>query len=448
MSISDTGPEQREIKDWEPSGSVQGEYISDIIRMPGFWEADDSCEHLKPVAFCESGHIQLRGAEPCNTRKCPFHWGNWRKEAAKSVIARLAAYRYAQGGPFDPGRRLLHLVDSPPQDQRWTLERFWQNRSNYEPVQQMGARGAVTIPHTYGTSELGDEIFEAAVSQGYWEPEDGKWKLLRESSEDWEQMKELVEVRPHNHHLAAAEEFDSEKAEDGRVSKNIRSLAPFYIDGEEVPAEARVDENGRIHPEEEVVRRGYEDMARLVMYLLSHSAVQLGEGDLTARQTVTYWGEVHPNSFDPEEELMAEEWNTIQKNAAAAVGAEWEPEQKEEDLTGVPDSCSVDGCEEPVHGLHELDDFLARPEWIEDLDYEQACEVYGLHIFLDDGLSPGGQMNHLPRPPPGGFERNANAPKDVLTDGAAFREWLRRLGRSRIHRNPWYQVEKPEGAAE
>lgn len=442
MSVSDNLA-QRAVEDWAPSMSAEKEYISDFVRLPGMWEAGDGCLDLRPTGFCEDGHIQLGSESDCGTRYCEAHWYQWRRRAAQSIVARLAAYRYVQEGI---GRRMLHIVASPPQDRRWTLQEFWSMRGEtYDLIEEHGGRGGAVVPHGYKPNLVARDIFGTAVERGEWDPERGIWRFLREVADDWEELRDLVEVAPHCHQLVPWEDLDGDElaAElpGDWVIHNIRSLAPFYVYEENVPVFLQLDDSGRIErSKRDVVREGFEDMARLAMYLLSHGAAQIGVGDeIACRQTVTYWGDVHPNCFDPTTELEAETWERIQRMATEAVsGGVVVVEEGEGEDDGR--DCHIDDCESPVHGLHELKDFLADPAWIEGLEYDQACAVWGLKVWANDGLSPGGEMD---RPPPGGFDRSATEPDEIRRDKEAFREWLRRLGRSRIHQNPWYQIEEP-----
>lgn len=443
MSVSDTSALQHGIGDYEPDGHAKNEYISDIIRLPGYWEAKESCLELKPTGFCTAGHVQLGSAVPCGTRTCPHHWYQWRRRAAIKAVVRLAATRYLAGGPTDRSRRMLHLINSPPQDQRWTAERFWQQRSeSYDRAADVGARGGVFIPHAYRASDEGNRLWKQAVAEGYIEPEFGKWRFFRESSETWEELKPLVEVGPHGHHFALAKNIDGEavqelEAETGWMTKNVRSLAPFYVDESEVPPWELVDGNGRIVRERsEVVREGYEDMARLTLYLLSHAAVQPKTGELPQRNTVTTWGDVH--QVTPSEDLPGEVLATIVRRAEAAVGGELPAE-----VGGLEGrrGCAREGCEAPVEPLSRLEDYLSNvgefEGWFEGLDAEQQFEIWGLRVHMSDRPPPGtGPPGEEARTlPPGGFQRSPSATAaGVPPDEADFLEWLRQLGRSRISR--------------
>lgn len=422
MSGSDTADAQHDLTRFEPDGEAGSAYFQNVIRLPGYWPVDDDCLELKPTGFCEDGHVQLGGASPCGTRSCSEHWYSWRRQAAQNAVARLAAYRYHQDGW---GKRMLHTVASPPQERRWTASRFWGIRSETYRLQEAhGARGGVCVPHPYSTSDAGDRLFEEAVEAGEIDPEHGRWRYLRERADDWDEMQEYIDAAPHFHHLTAWADLDGDEIREelpgGWVVHNVRSLDRLYIWEDDVPRRVR---HGRDQSGGEVVQDGFEDMARLSMYLLSHGGVQLSVGDeIGAKQTITYWGDIHPNSFDPEAELEEREWRRIKQLAAAAVGtAELEIDEDGE-LEEVTETCGREDCEQPVHPLSDLDDFVSRVEWVEGLDYDQQCEIWGVKCWGAD------------RPPPGGGDSS------VATDREPFLEWLRRIGRRRLEQNPWYQV--------
>lgn len=448
MSASDIDVEQHSI------GSPIDEYMTDIVRQPGFFEAGENCGDLKPVGFCERGHVQIAGAEPCNTRKCPHHWGTWRKNSAESIVARAAAYRAAQGGPSSRRRRMVHVVEAPPQDQRWTVSRFWNHRSkSHDVAEDAGARGGVTIPHPYDTNDEADELYAEAVDAGVVGEDYGKWRFVRERADTWDDMKEAIEVRPHFHDLAPAEDVDADDRPEGWVVHNIRSLKRFYVDVDEVPGSELVDGSGRIvRDRREVVREGYEDMARLTMYLLSHAGAQQKTGDLPQRSSMSYWGELSPNSFDPEEELDADTWETIQKHAAKAVGKAWD----EDDESGEPTEgeCSCEDCEATVRPLSDLEEYLSNvgeyAGWFGSLEKEQQWEIWGLWTSLGDRPPPGRAVGDLPNTmdgeigdredgqhdlPPSQFDRNPSIPDEVAGSETAVIEWLRDLGRQRLDRS-------------
>lgn len=363
-------------------------YYHDSILFPGYGDQPERCLRRKPVAFCDhAGHVTLASASPCETRRCPEHWQMWQQGAAVKIVARLAAYRYVQEGA---GKRLLHVVDSPDPERWWTDDAFWEERSrSYEAVSDVGGRGGVTVPHPYRTNDDGDRLFRTAVESGDWEKEWGKWSLLRREADDWEEMKGYVEAGPHYHHLVAAEDFDPDEIPASRTVKNIRSLDRFQIRD----------------------MTGYRSMARVAMYLLSHAAYQPKAGDGGGRNTVTYWGDLHPNGFRPEEELTATEWDVIQRFAERAVTT-----RPGDDVDGLGSAeperadCPHDDCEGKIVPLDQLRDYLGREEFVGRLDRRQRWILHGVMVWVE---------NQGDRPPPS-------------TEPKLIREWLRQKGRDRV----------------
>lgn len=301
-----------------PAG-VPTTFYEGVVRVPGFDDAPDRCRPLKPVGFCSEGHPIL-GRSSCGTRGCPDHWRNWCREAVVSIVARLAAYRHVQEGA---GKRLSHVVASPPQERRYSERELYETRSEaYDALEAAGVRGGAVVTHPYRTNERGDMLYETATTAGDLDEDTGRWRFLRELSDGWEELGEYVEAAPHYHALAAAEDVDGEAAPEGWVVKRVRSFDRFHIWDTE----------------------SYRDMVATAYYVLTHAAVT------DDRQTTTYFGAIHPASFDPEEELTAASWDRIQREAEAAVhgGDFLEPEG------GERAECPHDGCEGGVFPLSSL----------------------------------------------------------------------------------------------
>lgn len=451
------------------TGSPIAEYLSDIIRTPGYHGPGSGCDDtLKPTSVCNNGHTQFGASNPCTTRGCPHHWYRWRRERARSMVEQLAAVRYLASplkfeskaefwatigrepsgptrDPHTPNRRVVHLGVSPRQDRRWTTTLFWNHRTDaYEKAREVGARGAYCVPHAYRPSDGGEELW--ATLGGATARNRGKWRTFREyAGDDWEAMKALIKVAPHTHQIALATDIDGEaakkiEAETGWAVENIRSLAAFYVDESEVPPMALLDRSGRItRSKTEVVREGYEDMARLAFYILEHSAVQPETGDLPRRNTVTSWGEV--NTVNPEEDLPAAVWKVIQERVDRALpGRDWEEEEEDAGQT----ECWREECEASIFPISMLKEKVGNVDhsWWDSLGFDEQCELLGLLKW----------MEHKPPPPkdpyygvgdlpPGGFERSPRRPPGVETR-EDFAEWLRRMGRQRYeaHELPFLRV--------
>jgi len=310
-------------------------YYEDLVRLPGYREPPNRCRGLTPVGFCEDGHTVL-GRSSCGTRYCPDHWRDWCEDAVVSMVARLAAYRHAVDGAE---KRLSHVVASPPQDKRYSARAMWETRSEaYEALKAAGVDGGVSVTHPYRTNERGDTLFETARDAGELDEDTGRWEFLRELADGWDELAEYVEASPHYHSLAAGQDIDGSRAPEGWVVERIRTLKPFYFRDSEA----------------------YRAMVAPAYYVLTHAADQQG------RQTVTYFGDVHPASFDPEEELTAAVWSRIQIEAEKAVKENPALEEIEAEGSGhaTGQECPCEECEAAVVELVYLPEYLEDEDWV------------------------------------------------------------------------------------
>lgn len=373
-------------------------YYDDVIRLPGMGEAPNRCRKMKPVGFCDHGHTVL-GRSSCGTRYCPDHWRDWIQGAVESAVARLAAYRQAVDGAE---KRLVHAVASPPQERRYSADRLWATRSEaYDAFEAAGIRGGVTVTHPYRTNDRGEGLFRTAVEAGGVEEGTGRWRFLREAADDWEDLSRYVEASPHYHALAPSKDVDGEAAPDGWVVKRIRTMANFHLYDTE----------------------SYRDMAATMYYVLTHGGVQTG------RQLTTYFGEVHPAAFDPEEELTAAEWDRIQTEAARAVGEDPEASEDGEGAAG-PEECPHDGCEAAVCDLLYLEERLADEEWVESV---RAFEDGGERLaVLRGALAYWKDLTDRPPPSahssPETYRRWLKARGQIRAPGSASRSSSRQVG--------------------
>lgn len=309
-------------------------YYSGQVKIPGYGETPERCRPLTPVGFCKSGHTVL-GRSSCGTRYCPDHWRDWCEEAVISAVARLAAYRHAVDGAE---KRLSHIVASPPQDRRYSKRALWETRSEaYDVLEAAGVRGGVSVTHPYRTNERGDELYAQAQALGELDEDTGRWEFLRDCTGDFEDLSRYIEASPHYHALAAAEDVQPDDAPDDWVVERIRTLKPFYYRDTE----------------------SYRAMVAPAYYILTHGAV---EDD---KHTLTYFGDVHPASFDPSEELNADVWDRIQQEAEAAVKAAEDDEDDE--ALGGPAECPCEDCEAAVVDVYYLDEYMDDEDFKSDV---------------------------------------------------------------------------------
>jgi hypothetical protein len=350
-------------------------YYEGEVQLPGYGTPPERCRALSPVGFCDHGHTVL-GRSSCGTRYCPDHWRDWLEDAVVAMVARLAAYREAQ--EMGPERRLSHVVASPPQDRRYSLRELWDTRSDaYDALRAAGVRGGAVVTHPYRTNDRGDELYRTAREAGDLEDGTGKWRFLRETTEGMEDLGRYIEASPHYHALAAAEDVDGATAPDGWVVERIRTFDAFHYRDTEA----------------------YRDMAASAYYTLTHGAVQDG------RATRTTFGEIH--SFDPEEELTAARWDTIQREAEKAVKTTYEEEAEGSGSDG--EECPREECEAAVRPLADLRDALEDEEWTAGIASDDLARLRGTVVYYD---------GRADRPPP-----------SVTSSKARFDEWLEELGK-------------------
>lgn len=308
-------------------------YYQGAVQIPGFGEPPDRCRGLTPVGFCDDAHTIL-GRSSCGTRYCPDHWRDWNEDAVISMVARMAAYRHVVDGAE---KRVSHVVASPPQDRRYSVRELWETRSeSYEALEAAGVRGGPVVAHPYRTNERANSLYETAVEVGEIDEDYGRWRFLRESADGWEDLTRYIEAAPHYHvPIAPAKDVSPEGTGDW-VVKRIRTMRAFYLRDSE----------------------SYRDMVASAYYVLTHGAVQSG------KQTTTWFGEVHPSSFRPEEELTAAAWSRIQMEAEKAV-RETPEEAEEGGGSGGPEECPREDCEAAVIDLMYLPEYLDDEEWVE-----------------------------------------------------------------------------------
>jgi hypothetical protein len=370
------------VADHEPLTSrPRYSYYEENLKIPGYGHQPMRCQPLRPVGFCDHvGHVML-GQSSCETRSCPEHWDGWVRNATANAVTRVAAYREAQ--PDGPERRLLHVVASPDdQDVRWTEDAIWDRRRDaYDAVSEVGVRGGVCIPHPYRANERGKQEFQDVCDDPAtdWSKSDGLWRYLRQVSEDHDELLERVEPGPHYHMLAACEDFDADAIPDGWVVKNVRSFERFHRHNAD----------------------SYDDMIGGMWYLATHGAVSEN------RMTVTYFGEMHPATFRPEEELTAAAYDGIKAEVEAATTLDVEDDEGA--VEGA--ECPREECDGEIVPIERVGDWLAKGAWVASVPAKQRRRLKGSYAMTQTA----------DRPPP----------TTVAGDRDDLLEWLEEIGENR-----------------
>ena len=358
-------------------------YYEDAVRIPGMREPPNRCRGLTPVGVCDYGHTVL-GRSSCGTRYCEDHWRDWCEDAVVNMVAQFAAYRWHVEGAE---ARWHHLAASPPQDRRYSLRELWETRSDaYDALEAAGVRGGAVVVHPYRTNDRGNNLYETAKTEGDVEEDTGRWKFLRETADDWDELARYVKASPHYHALGAAPDVDGEAVPGDWIVKRLQTAKAFH----------------HIRDTE-----AYRDMVAPAYYVLTHAADQPG------RQTTTYFGAVH--SFNPEEELTASEWHVIQREAEKAV-----KEYPEEDGDGsgpAAEECPREECEALVHDVMHLPELLEDDDWVSG---------------IRSGVGGRARYNRLMGVLLWWEGRCDNPPPAARDDEARFREWLEEIGAKHV----------------
>lgn len=328
--------EQRDPGEWteDLETSIYGERE---WLLPGMGDPAPDCGTWYPESFCDSEDAHtFPNQHLCGRRDCPRCWNSqWARPRTVSVVQRLAAARHVEEPGLD--RRTVHMVVSPPEGSVRSIEGFYSAKSEAVDIaKEHGIRGAVEVPHGYRVDDEHKKMFRALVDAGQWDPKEdgGIWRWVRENSRHW---RDQTYWSPHFHVVGLARDVEAGDREDGWVVKNIKrgdshGLAPF--------------EN--LHDEE-----GYEDMVRVVRYLLSHATYAEDQN----RQAVTWFGSLHGSCFNPEEELSSGAWATIQRYVEEIVGGEADRDDGEGDDED-DEECPVEGCDGKLHPIWEAGEFL------------------------------------------------------------------------------------------
>jgi hypothetical protein len=282
------------------------------------------------------------------------------------------------------------VVASPPQDRRYSQDRLYATRSDaYDALEAAGVPGGAVVTHPYRQNDRGQSLFDTAREHGELPEGVGLWRFLRDVSDGWEDMSRYIEPSPHYHAVAPLGDVDGSRAPDGWVVEQVRSFDRFYLRDME----------------------SYEDMVATAYYILTHGAESSG------RATTTYYGELHPASFDPEEELTATEWNRIQMMATAAVKDEIEvPGEESEGGESGEETCPHDGCDATLCDLLTLrerlddDEFKSRVYSHRD-GHSRWLRLRGLLAWWEERVD---------RPPPGTVESEPRLLEWLEAKGQSF----------------------------
>jgi len=321
--------------------SIYGEQSWSI---PGMGEQPASCGRWYHDRFCENGHLILNKSS-CELRDCPECWWKWNRQRSGKIMRRLGAARLAAEENAD--KRAVHAVVSPPPGSITTKQELYDAFTDaYELATEHGVRGGACIFHGYRATDAARAEFARAKERGEEAASFGLWRWIRENDRHW---RDQVYWSPHWHFVGLARfedttEGDTE-ADDGWLFKKIRTLERFTL----------TDPSG------------YEDMARVTRYLLSHVTYEPEEN----KHSIRWFGELSYQKFAPEEAVSSGVWRTLERNVDEALGYRVKDEGQAELEEFAEETCSHDGCEGETYHIWEAGELLQQKRFCKHIGQER-----------------------------------------------------------------------------
>jgi len=335
-------------------------FADSSMTLPGQGEQGPNCGVWKPAEFCDECADVRMAQNHCGRRSCPDCVGVWTKERAVGITKRLSAARHVEEPGVD--RRVVHAVMSPPEGDVRTLQQVYSGyRRAYRLAEEKGVRGGVAIFHGRRVKEEVQRQYRAA------DPEMGIWAwLLEVRPESW---RDLTYWSPHWHILGLSRDFegDDPDAQDGWVTRRIRSLKPH----------TGLRDRG-----------AYDDLVGAVRYLMSHTTFESG----TSRDCVRWFGSVATTSFSPEQALSDGAYDVIDRVVREVVGAV-EGEGADEESDENADECDCCGANS-WSPIWDAGAALADPGWCDRLDRDKERRlVAAFEWVIGERIPPPGLQN-------------------------------------------------------
>jgi hypothetical protein len=289
------------------------------------------------------------------------------------AVARLGAARYAEDDGID--RRAVHVVVSPPDSFSITSTgKFYDSRSEaLDIAKEAGVRGGMIVPHGYRVPEEVQGEIQRERDAGTFSG--GDWHWIREHDRPWT---EFVEWSPHWHVIGLTRDLDAGDRSDGWVVHNVKrkradgerrhSLAPFRLTDE----------------------TGYEDMASVVGYVLSHATYEIEAN----RQVITWFGSLHGSQFNPdptdedrqlESPLSPGSWRAIRRYSRKVVGSHGDQDDDGDDGDDEK-KCPHPDCSGTWHPIHEAPDYLDQCGGR--LDQEAYDRIHRAYLWSEGDIHP------------------------------------------------------------
>jgi hypothetical protein len=319
-------------------------YAESSMTLPGESEPGTNCGVWGPQDFCDGCGDVGFGPSRCEQRGCPNCWWKWSGNRTEKAVVRLGAARYAADEAMD--KRTVHTVASPPEGEIRTLVDVQQGfRDAYELAKERGVRGGVCIFHGFRVLDDVKQEFRAE------DPDGGIWAWIRERPESW---RSLTYWSPHYHIVGLARDVEADTGDESDVWRFRRidrqggrsALLPFKLSD----------------------KAGYDEMAGLLRYLLSHMTF---ESD-TSKDSVRWFGSLSTAKFSPEKELSEGALSTIQRYAEEVVGST----DDRGDGDGHQEDCECEECGATSRSpIWEAGGALMDPSWCEEIGRENEARL-------------------------------------------------------------------------
>jgi len=241
------------------------------------------------------------------------------------------------------GKRAVHATVSPPEGEVRTLAQLERaKREAYRLAEDHGVRGGAVVTHGFRIrAEVLAEYREQAEETSEW----GAWAYVREEyGENWRQA---VYWSPHFHVVGLCRDFaaNDPESDEGWVVERLSTLDRFGLTDQD----------------------GYESMARVATYILSHATFER-ESQSAA---VTWYGDLAYNKFSPEEAVSSGVLSTIERYAEEACGAGEELIEEDGEESGDPERCEEEGCRGGLQPIWDAGLALSDREFVERIGRER-----------------------------------------------------------------------------
>lgn len=338
------------------------------LELPGHGSLGEGCGEDIPRFCAGCGRTHTVGST-CYNWRCPRCWKGADRERATAISSKLEGLRrYKEStGEGWQGWKLHHLALSPPDGFAMNLENPLAVLERTiellkELLEELGASTGVLFYHPY-RGEDGDD-------RGFWN------EVLPDGVEvEWKETEDGLSFEPHFHAVVL-----SKFVAGGYITKALEAKTGWVVE--------RITKG-----DSDVSIYDQYDLARVVTYCLSHSAVRSdGEND---RCVYRYFGEVH--NFGATDAIEAQMDAAVRSVAPKTLGLEYDSLACSEERTRLVDPeeeaervnpavmYEGSGAGEDEQAVEEVDvetvecggrllDIRKAPAFLEDEDWMERAE--------------------------------------------------------------------------